>query len=92
MESNYFVCHTVSVLYAYEFFLPNGTLLEARVHIYLNRYVDIAWMMLTANTQLFDLLSPCQWPVCVHGDRKEKALKTWPVLLENGMSLFFIIL
>lgn len=66
--NHYFVYHTVSVLYAYEFFLPNGTLLEARVHMYLNRYVATAWMMVTTNAQFFDLLSPCKWPLCVRGE------------------------
>ena len=45
----------VSVLYTYEFLLLNGMLFEVRVHIYLNRYVDIAWMMVRTNTQFYPL-------------------------------------
>lgn len=80
LGNHYFVYHTVSVLYAYEFSPPNGTLLEARVHIYLNRYVDSAWMMVTRNALSFDLLSPSRWPICVCVERevlRRESIKDW---------------
>lgn len=58
LGNHYFVYHPVSVLDANEFFLPNGTLFEERVHIYLKRYVDTAKVIVTTNTQFFHWLSP----------------------------------
>lgn len=77
---HYCACHTVSLLYAYKFSLPNGTLLEAGVHTYLNRYLDIAWMVVTTNAQFFNLLSPCRWCLCVCVWRevlRRESIKDW---------------
>lgn len=50
-------------------------LFEVRVYIYLNRYVDIAWMMVENKYSILSIKSIKTAFMCVRGGKVEKNIK-----------------